>query len=86
MTVEVSILYKIPQQKVPTIYAEIGSEATMEQAVILSAVRNGVRDAVATKSINEIFSPERRELAVAIRDEIQAKAEERNRGRDRLRA
>ena len=77
VTVEVSILYKIPQQNVPTIYAEIGSEATMEQAIVLSAVRNGVRDAVATKSINEIFSPERRELAQAIRNEIQAKAEDR---------
>ena len=39
VTVEVSILYKIPQQNVPTIYSEIGSEATMEQAIVLSAVR-----------------------------------------------
>ena len=77
VTVEVSILYKILQQNVPTIYAEIGSESTMEQAIVLSAVRNGVRDAVATKSINEIFSPERRELALAIKDEIQAKTDDR---------
>ena len=77
VTVEVSIIYKILQENVPRIYEEIGSEATMERAIVLSAVRNGVRDAVATKSINEIFSPERRDLALAIRDEIQAKAEDR---------
>ena len=77
VTVEVSILYKILQENVPGIYEEIGSEATMERAIVLSSVRNGVRDAVATKSINEIFSPERRELALAIRNEIQAKAEDR---------
>jgi regulator of protease activity HflC (stomatin/prohibitin superfamily) len=36
-----------------------------------------VRDAVATKSINEIFSPNRRELAEDMEREIQAKAGDR---------
>ena len=77
VTVEVSIIYKILQENVPGIYEEIGSEATMEQAIVLNSLRNGVRDAVATKSINEIFSPERHLLALAIQNEIQAKAEDR---------
>ena len=77
VTVEVSIIYKILSANVPRIYEEIGSETTMEQAIVLNSLRNGVRDAVATKSINEIFSPERHLLALAIREEIQAKAEDR---------
>ncbi len=76
VTVEVSILYQILSPNVPRIYAELGSETTMERAIVLSSVRNGVRDAVATKSINDIFSPERRELAAAMQAEIQAKAED----------
>ena len=44
---------------------------------MLNAVRNGVRDAVATKSINEIFSPNRRELANDMMREIQDKAGDR---------
>ena len=76
VNLEVTILYKILAKDVPRIYGELGSEATMEQAIVLSSVRNGVRDAVATKSINDIFSPERRELALAMKEEIQAKAED----------
>jgi regulator of protease activity HflC (stomatin/prohibitin superfamily) len=44
---------------------------------VLNAVRNGVRDAIATKSINEVFSPNRRELATAMREAIQLKAGDR---------
>jgi regulator of protease activity HflC (stomatin/prohibitin superfamily) len=36
-----------------------------------------VRDAVATKSINDIFSPNRRELSVAMLDAVQSKAGDR---------
>ena len=43
----------------------------------MNAIRNGVRDAVATKSINEIFSPNRRELATEMKQAIQAKAGDR---------
>ena len=40
-------------------------------------MRNGVRDAVATRSINEIFSPDRAELSDNIEAAIQASAEDR---------
>jgi len=49
----------------------------IERQFVLSAVRNGVRDAVATKSINDIFSPDRRDVASAMKNEIQAKAGDR---------
>ncbi len=74
VTLEVSIIYKILPENIPGIYREIGSESDMERQFVLNSVRNGVRDAVATKSINEIFSPNRRDVADAMRTEIQAKA------------
>ena len=49
----------------------------IKRSIVLNAVRNGVRDAVATKSINDIFSPNRRELAISMKQEIQAKAGDR---------
>jgi prohibitin 1 len=74
---EVSILYQIDGANVPDLYQRIGTEEQIKSRIILNAVRNGVRDAVATKSINEIFSPNRREIAVDMRREIQAKAGDR---------
>ncbi len=74
VTLEVSIIYKILTENVPGIFREIGSESDMERQFVLNSVRNGVRDAVATKSINEIFSPNRRDVAEAMRTEIQSKA------------
>ena len=74
---EVAILYRIDPQNAPELYQRIGPESQIKSRIVLNAVRNGVRDAVATKSINEIFSPNRREVAASMRDEIQAKAGDR---------
>ena len=77
VTLEVSLLFKINADNAPRHFGDIGSEATIKRIIVLSAVRNGVRDAVATKSINDIFSPNRRELAISMKEEIQAKAGDR---------
>jgi regulator of protease activity HflC (stomatin/prohibitin superfamily) len=74
---EVSMLFRIDGSKAPELYQRIGSERQIASRIVLNAIRNGVRDAVATKSINEIFSPNRRELANEMRTEIQAKAGDR---------
>jgi len=74
VTLEVSILFKLDGAVAPDLYSRLGTERTIKNSIVLSAVRNGVRDAVATKSINEIFSPNRRELATDMMNEIQAKA------------
>ena len=77
VTLEVSLLFQINGGNAPDLYDRIGSEEQIKRSIVLNAVRNGVRDAVATKSINEIFSPDRRELAISMKDEIQAKAGDR---------
>ena len=77
VTLEVSLLFQINGDNAPVLYDRIGSEEQIKRSIVLNAVRNGVRDAVATKSINEIFSPDRRELAISMKDEIQAKAGDR---------
>lgn len=74
---EISILYRIDPANAPDLYQRIGSERMITSRIVLNAVRNGVRDAVATKSINEIFSPNRREIANDMKREIQAKAGDR---------
>jgi len=74
---EISILYRIDGANAPGLYQRIGSERQITSRIVLNAVRNGVRDAVATKSINEIFSPNRREIANDMKREIQAKAGDR---------
>jgi len=74
---EISILYRIDGANAPDLYQRIGSERQITSRIVLNAVRNGVRDAVATKSINEIFSPNRREIANDMKREIQAKAGDR---------
>jgi regulator of protease activity HflC (stomatin/prohibitin superfamily) len=77
VALEVSILYRIDPTHAPDLYQRIGSEAQIKQRIVLNSVRNGVRDAVATKSINDIFSPNRREIAQDMKSAIQAKAGDR---------
>ena len=77
VNLEISMLYRIDGANAPDLYQRIGSERQITSRIVLNAVRNGVRDAVATKSINEIFSPNRREIANEMKVEIQAKAGDR---------
>lgn len=77
VALEVSLLYRIDPGNAPDLYQRIGSEDQIKSRIVLNAVRNGVRDAVATKSINEIFSPNRREIADDMLQAIQAKAGDR---------
>ena len=77
ITMEVSILYRIDPLNAPDLYQRIGTEEQIKSRIVLNAVRNGVRDATATKSINEIFSPNRRELATDMKQAIQSKAGDR---------
>lgn len=74
---EISLLYRIEGANAPDLFQRLGTERQITSRIVLNSVRNGVRDAVATKSINEIFSPNRRELAAAMREAIQAKAGDR---------
>lgn len=77
VTLEVSVLYQIEPSRTPTLFQELGTERQITAAIVLNSVRNGVRDAVATRSINEIFSPDRAELSDNIEAAIQASAEDR---------
>ena len=74
---EVSILFRIDPTNAPDLFQRIGTEDQIKSRIVLNSVRNGVRDATATKSINEIFSPNRRDLANDMLQEIQAKAGDR---------
>jgi prohibitin 1 len=77
VALEISILFRLDGATVPDLYQRLGTEQQIKNRIVLNAVRNGVRDAVATKSINEIFSPNRREIAQDMQREIQAKAGDR---------
>ena len=77
VNLEISLLYRIDGANAPDLYQRIGTERQITSRIVLNAVRNGVRDAVATKSINEIFSPNRRELAEDMERETPAKAGDR---------
>ena len=77
VALEVSLLYRIDPARAPDLFDRIGSEDLIEQSIVLNAVRNGVRDAVATKSINDIFSPDRARVAADMREAIQLKAGDR---------
>ncbi len=77
VALEIAILYRIDGNNAPDLYQRIGTEREIKSRIVLNAIRNGVRDAVATKSINEIFSPNRREVAADMQREIQAKAGDR---------
>ena len=74
VALEVSLLFRIDPDLAPDLFGRIGTERQIKSRIVLNAIRNGVRDAVATKSINEIFSPDRREIATDMKREIQAKA------------
>jgi regulator of protease activity HflC (stomatin/prohibitin superfamily) len=77
VALEVAILYRIDGTRAPELYQRLGTEDQIKNRIVLNAVRNGVRDAIATKSINEVFSPNRRELAAAMKTAIQDKAGDR---------
>jgi len=77
VAIEVSILFRLDGATAPDLYQRLGTENQIKSRIVMNAVRNGVRDAVATKSINEIFSPNRREMAVSMMEEIQSKAGDR---------
>ena len=77
VAMEVSLLFRIDPARAPDLFDRIGSEFQIKRSIVLNAIRNGVRDAVATKSINQIFSPDRREVAIAMKEAIQAKAGDR---------
>ncbi len=74
---EVSILFRIDGANAPDLYQRIGTEEQIKNRIIMNAVRNGVRDAIATQSINQIFSPNRAEIAEHMQLAIQAKAGDR---------
>ena len=77
VSLEISILFRLDGSNSPDLFQRLGSEEQIKRSIVLNAVRNGVRDAVATKSINQIFSPDRREVADDMLREIQAKAGDR---------
>ena len=77
VAMEVSLLFRIDPAKAPDLFDRIGSELQIKSSIVLNAIRNGVRDAVATKSINQIFSPDRSEVATAMKQAIQEKAGDR---------
>lgn len=77
VSLEISILFRLDGANAPDLFQRLGTENQIKRSIVLNAVRNGVRDAVATKSINEIFSPDRREVANDMLREIQAKAGDR---------
>jgi regulator of protease activity HflC (stomatin/prohibitin superfamily) len=77
VTLEIAILFRLDRANAPELYRRLGSEATIKNSIVLNAVRDGVRSAIATKSINQIFSPERREIAGEMLREIQEKAGDR---------
>ena len=77
VAMEVSLLFRIDPARAPDLFDRIGSELQIKRSIVLNAIRNGVRDAVATKSINQIFSPDRREVATAMKVAIQEKAGDR---------
>jgi regulator of protease activity HflC (stomatin/prohibitin superfamily) len=77
VSLEVAILFRLDGAAAPELFQRLGSERNIKSSIVLNAMRNGVRDAVATKSINEIFSPNRREVAQDMHAEIQAKAGDR---------
>jgi len=77
VTLEVALLFQLDGSVAPDLFQRLGSERSIKSSIVLNAMRNGVRDAVATKSINQIFSPDRRELAAEMLGAIQAKAGDR---------
>ncbi len=71
---EISIIFTLDAANATDLFERIGTEERIKSQIVQNAVRNGVRDAVATKSINDIFSPNRAELAEDMKIAIQEKA------------
>ena len=71
VALDVSMIFKIDPELAPDLFERIGSEATIIESIVVPAIRNGVRDAIATKSINDIFSPDRAQIANDMRRAIQ---------------
>ncbi len=67
MTVDAAVRWQIDPQQAPRIYTEIGGHEQIE-AVVLNAIRNGVRDGMVRFSINDIA--ERNRIADAMRAEV----------------
>ena len=77
VNIEVSVLFRLDGTVAPELYSRLGSEEQIKSQIVLNAVRNGVRDAVATQSINEIFSPNRSQMAATMKEAVQSKAGDR---------
>lgn len=67
MTVDVALRWQIDPVSAPRIFSEIGAEEQI-RAVVLNAIRNGVRDGMAQFSINDISR--RAEIAEVMRAEV----------------
>jgi regulator of protease activity HflC (stomatin/prohibitin superfamily) len=77
VALDVSMIFRIDPALAPDLFERIGSEATIIESIVVPAIRNGVRDAIATKSINDIFSPDRAQIASDMRRAIQEIADDR---------
>jgi regulator of protease activity HflC (stomatin/prohibitin superfamily) len=77
VNLEISVLFRIDGNNGPDLFQRIGTEEQIKNRIVLNAVRNGIRDAVATQSINQIFSPNRREIAARMQQEVQVNAGDR---------
>ncbi len=67
MQVDVAVRWQIDPQEAPKIFTEIGAEEQIK-AVVLNAIRNGVRDGMAQFSINNIS--ERSRISEVMRAEV----------------
>ena len=67
MTVDVAVRWQIDPQQAPRIFTEIGAEEQIH-AVVLNAIRNGVRDGMSKFSINDIAN--RSGIAESMRREV----------------
>ncbi|MDX2056742.1 MAG: SPFH domain-containing protein [Gemmatimonadales bacterium] len=67
MTVDAAVRWQIDPMAAPRIFVEIGSEEQI-RAVVLNAIRNGVRDGMSRFSINEIA--DRSQIASVMKAEV----------------
>ena len=77
MQVDAAVRWQIDASQAPRIYIEIGNEEQIK-AVVLNAIRNGVRDGMAKFSINQIS--DRSKIADVMRSEVDSALETRPRG------
>jgi hypothetical protein len=67
MQVDVAVRWKIEPSQAPRLYMELGDQPQIE-AVVLNAIRNGVRDGMVQFSINDIS--QRNEIANVMKAEV----------------